>query len=127
MLQNLIENDKIYQSPRVFHYLNNHYAYQISGCGTEKDVDYWGNDVSSGEQPNVAACRSSCRSKGAGFFTYTPNNRACYCKNSDAGRKHTGGAESGGTLCTGKLSFHRSLSFQVQPTVWDTLHYINFL
>ena len=82
--------------------------------------------MSSGEEPNVAACRSSCRSKGAGFFTYTPHNRACYCKNSDAGRKHSGGAVSGGSSCTGKLSFHDQSVCEFKPTVCDPLQNINF-
>ena len=49
-------------------------VYTILGCVTEEDIVYWGNDLSSMKQPDVASCRASCRSAGAGYFTYSLDN-----------------------------------------------------
>ena len=79
-------------------------VYNFSGCLTEHDIDYRGNDVNDGPtnlQPDVESCRSVCKSMAAGYFTFHKGNNACWCKSSNAGRKETVGKVSGET-CSGE-------------------------
>ena len=81
---------------------------QFSECFTEQDFAYTGNDVNDGQsntQPDPESCRASCRSIGAGYFTWHPDER-CYCKSSDAGREKSDGDVSGET-CLGETSYHK--------------------
>ena len=69
----------------------------------EEDISYYENDLSEMTKPDVASCRSSCSSMGAGYFTYTRVNKKCYCKDSNAGRQQMGGRVSGETSCRGEF------------------------
>ena len=75
-----------------------------SGCRTETGIDYYRNDVSKSQQPDVEACRRTCLAKKTAYFTFFEGNKVCYCKNSDAGKKQHGSAVSGTTSCSGQLS-----------------------
>ena len=68
----------------------------------EEDTDYYGHDMTSGVlngmdnlQPDPESCRSSCRSKGAKYFSWKPNQNDCWCKTSDSGRTGEQGTVSG--------------------------------
>ena len=78
---------------------------KISDCLTEVDTAYFGHDVSSGEGSNAGRCRSSCKSKGADYFTFIVADKLCECKNSAAGRRKQAGRISGETPCTGEMNF----------------------
>ena len=82
---------------------------EISGCLTENDISYYGNDVNNGTlnvQSDVASCRSSCKSMGADYFDFNyGGNKECWCKNSNAGRTQQVGVVSGETSCPGGDSF----------------------
>ena len=55
--------------------------------------------------PDVESCRASCRSMGAGYFTYKkPPILHCWCKSANAGRKQVVGRVSGET-CSGEINF----------------------
>ena len=73
----------------------------ISGCLTEKDISYVGNDVNNGlynVQLDTEKCRASCKAMGAPYFDFNyAGNRGCYCKNSNAGRRKVAGVMSGET------------------------------
>ena len=72
----------------------------ISGCFTEKDISYYGNDVNNGMsvQSDVDSCRASCRTMRAPYFDFNyGGNHRCYCKNSNAGRRKVAGVMSGET------------------------------
>ena len=70
---------------------------------TEEDISYYENDLSEMTKPDVASCRSSCSSMGAGYFTYKRVNKKCYCKDSNAGRGTGVGRVSGATSCPGEF------------------------
>ena len=76
---------------------------QISDCLVEQDVGYTANDVNNGKnnvQANVTSCRASCRSRAAAYFSFKRDiDRACWCKNSSAGREAKRGVVSGETSC----------------------------
>ena len=82
---------------------------EISGCLTENDISYTGNDVNDGTsnvQSDVASCRSSCKSMGANYFDFNyGGNKECWCKKSNAGRKQQVGVVSGETSCPGEDPF----------------------
>lgn len=82
---------------------------EISGCSTETDISYYGNDVNDGTsnvQSDVPSCRSSCKSMGADYFGFNyGGNKQCWCKNSNAGRMQQFGVVSGETSCPGEDSF----------------------
>jgi len=75
-----------------------------SGCVTEVNVTYNGNDISEAYLPDVPTCRSACRDNGTDYFTYSffgsGGTNLCYCKSSDSGRVDRDGRESGKTSCT---------------------------
>ena len=85
--------------------LNN--VLKFSGCLTEHDIAYPGNDLNKGGeniQPDFESCRVSCRSiMGALYFTYTKDSK-CWCKSSNAGRTEKAGKVSGET-CSGEKIF----------------------
>ena len=69
----------------------------------EEDISYYGNDLSKMKKPDVASCRSSCSSMGAGYFTYRgdifeQDSNMCYCKDSNAGRGAGVGRVSGARM-----------------------------
>ena len=75
----------------------------LANCVTEQDIDYNGNDVNNGNSnrhSDVDGCRSSCHDIRAPYFTYqATTNKACWCKNTDAGRRSEAGPVSGNTAC----------------------------
>merc|ERR1719471_691840 len=85
------------------------YKSQVGVGIWEEDTDYYGHDMTSGVlngmdnlQPDPESCRSSCRSKGAKYFSWKPNQNDCWCKTSDSGRTGEQGAVSGdvgGEMC----------------------------
>ena len=65
---------------------------------TEEDIEYRGNTVSRGTQPDVDSCRSSCSCMGEPYFSYNDQMK-CKCKSSNAGRRAMDGTVSGETSC----------------------------
>ena len=96
----MVENDNINEMGKLTKIL-----YKISDCLTEVDIDYGGHDVSDSVQPDVESCRSTCRSKGEGYFTFKvgQGTQWCGCKNSNAGRRQLVNHVSGET-CTGEMN-----------------------
>ena len=79
---------------------------QNLGCVTEENIDYWGNDVSRYTSiPDIASCRSTCNSLGAGYFSYIISTGICWCKDSDAGRRQFNNRMSGET-CLGEFKLY---------------------
>ena len=90
----------------------------------EEDISYYGNDLSKMKKPDVASCRSSCSSMGAGYFTYRgdifeQDSNMCYCKDSNAGRGAGVGRVSGATSCPGEFRLQnicfKKFLFSTQP------------
>ena len=65
---------------------------------------YLGHDISSSEESDVEGCRSSCKRKGADYFTFIVGNNLCECKDSAVGRREQVGRISGEASCTGEKS-----------------------
>ena len=80
-----------------------------AGCSIEKWVDYVGNDIDiNGQGPNrfrtevenQEDCAKLSLGKGAKFWTYDPDEKYCYLKTSNKGRKAlTPPAVSGNSEC----------------------------
>ena len=91
-------------------------------------------------QPNVANCRSSCKYRGAGYFTYIRKNHMCLCKDSDTfrgiPRLSVVGRVSGETSCTRESWPSRikststwrriSVCMQLQKIYFYTVYSLNY-
>ena len=91
-------------------------------CRLEKDIDYSGNDdtmtdgkLTCSSKTNslctrrtsvhdITSCKLFCQQRPilSEFFSWKDFSNECFCKHSDSGRRHQGGAVSGTTKCLGE-------------------------
>ncbi|KAF0711710.1 Aste57867_5126 [Aphanomyces stellatus] len=78
-------------------------------CNVERDVDYFGNDLSTTDQDDPADCCSDCQAtKGCQVYTWA--NGVCYLKSSQGRRSAMAGAVSG-TMATATCSTQSNMDY----------------
>ena len=66
----------------------------------EQDIDYYGNDIVNQVVESIQACAEICAStEGGQFWTWNRENKICFVKRSNSGRKNDARAVSGSRLC----------------------------
>ena len=70
------------------------------GCIQEEYIDYEGNDIVEYlALTSPQACAERCASKGGLYWSYNPNSKNCFVKNSDSGRRYYQRFVSGTRAC----------------------------